>query len=306
MPYLDVTGGHRIYYEIHGAADGRPAVLLHGGPGGGFRPSALKAFDLTRWRVVAFDQRGCGRSTPRLGLTKNTTWDLVEDVEALRHLVFGEATACTVFGGSWGSTLALAYWSRYPAAVAALVLRGVCLMEPWEQRWLYTEDGAARVAPEEWRKFSKAGRLRRRTTAAATTRRFRSLFRSRTHRVRRSAVDAWYRWEAQLSQLRPPTKDKSTPKEREELAVLEAHYFHRNAWLRPGQLLAAARRIPRSVPVYIVQGRYDLVCPAASAVAVARAVPHSHLQIVDDAGHSSGEPGIAAGLRAATDALVRA
>jgi proline iminopeptidase len=301
MPYLDVTGGHRIYYEVHGAADGRPAVLLHGGPGGGFRPSALKAFDLTRWRVVAFDQRGCGRSTPRLGLTKNTTWDLVEDVEALRRLVFGEATTCTVFGGSWGSTLALAYWSRHPLSVAALVLRGVCLMEPWEQRWLYTEEGAARITPEEWRRFEKAGRLRRRTTAAATTRRYRSLFRSKT---RRAAIDAWYRWEEQLSTLRPRT-GKSTPKEREELAVLEAHYFHRNAWLRPGQLLAAARRIPRSVPVEIVQGRYDLVCPAASAVALSRAIPHSHLQIVDDAGHSAGEPGIAAALRAATDSLIK-
>jgi proline iminopeptidase len=300
MPYLDVTGGHQIYYEIHGPLDGRPAILLHGGPGGGFRPSALKAFDLTRWRVVAFDQRGCGRSTPRLGLTKNTTWDLVADIEALRRLVFGETVACTVFGGSWGSTLALAYWSRYPKAVAALVLRGVCLMEPWEQRWLYTEEGAARIAPEEWRRFSKAGRLRRGTTAAATTRRFRSLFRSRTRR----AVDAWYRWEAQLSQLRPPKTDRSTPKEREELAVLEAHYFSHDAWLRPGQLLAAARRIPRSVPVHIVQGRYDLVCPAASAVELHRAVPHSHLQIVDDAGHSSGEPGIAAGLKAAVKELL--
>jgi proline iminopeptidase len=303
MPYLDVTGGHRIYYEIHGPADGRPAVLLHGGPGGGFRPSALKAFDLTKWRVVAFDQRGCGRSTPRLGLTKNTTWDLVEDVEALRlHVAQGTPSPWTVFGGSWGSTLALAYWSRYPAVVAALVLRGVCLMEPWEQRWLYTEEGAARVDPTAWRAFARAGRLRRGTTAAATTRRFRSLFRSRT---RRQAIDAWYRWEAQLSQLRPPKTDKSTPKEREELAVLEAHYFQNNAWLKPGQLLAAARRIPRSVPVYIVQGRYDLVCPAASAIAVANTVPHSHLQIVDDAGHSAGEPGIAAGLRAATDALAR-
>jgi proline iminopeptidase len=303
MPHLDVTGGHRIYYEIHGPADGRPAVLLHGGPGGGFRRAALKAFDLTKWRVVAFDQRGCGYSTPRLQLNHNTTWDLVADIEALRRLTVGETTPWTVFGGSWGSTLALAYWSRYPASVAALVLRGVCLLEPWEQRWLYTEEGAARIAPEEWRLFAKAGRLRRGTTAAATTRRYRSLFRSRTRR--RQAIDAWFRWEERISQLKPSKSYESTPTEREELAVLEAHYFAHNAWLKPGQLLAAARRIPRSVPVYIVQGRYDLVCPAASAIAVARAVPHSHLQIVDTAGHSSGEPGIAKGLRAATDALVR-
>jgi proline iminopeptidase len=174
-------------------------------------------------------------------------------------------------------------------------------LERWEQEWLYTEEGAARIAPEEWRRFATAGRLRRGTTAAATTRRYRGLFRSKT---RRAAIDAWYRWEEQLSTLRPRI-GKSTPKEREELAVLEAHYFARNAWLKPGQLLAAARRIPRSVPVEIVQGRYDLVCPAASAVALHKAIPHSRMKIVDDAGHASTEKGIAAGLRAATDGLLK-
>lgn len=307
MPYLDVTGGHRIYYEVHGPADGRPAVLLHGGPGGGFRRGALKAFDLTKWRVVAFDQRGCGRSTPRLGLTHNTTWDLVSDIEALRHLVFkvaqGTPRAWTVFGGSWGSTLALAYWSRHPDAVAALVLRGVCLMSPWEQEWLYTENGAARIAPEAWTDFARGGRLSKRTTASRTIRRYRTLFRSRNRATRRRAVSAWFSWEDRLSRLRP-TCDKSTPAEREELAVLEAHYFHHDAWLKPGELLAAASRIPRSVPVTIVQGRYDLVCPAASAVELAGVIPHSRLQIVADAGHASTEPGIAAGLRTATDDLL--
>lgn len=301
MPFLDVTGGHRLYYEVHGPPTGRPAVLLHGGPGGGFRPSSLSAFDLSKWRVVAFDQRGCGRSTPRLGLAKNTTWDLVEDIEALRCEVWGETPPpWTVFGGSWGTTLALAYWSRHPRAVTALVLRGVCLMEPWEQRWLYEEGGASRIAPGAWQEFAR--QVPGQATARAVTRRYRDLFRNR--KTRHRAVSAWYTWEAHLSTLRPKVT-KSTFKEREELAVLEAHYFYRNAWIRPGQLLAAARRIPRSVPVYIVQGRYDLVCPAASAFALARAVRHSQLRIVEDAGHSAGEPGIAAGLRAATDSLLR-
>ena len=304
MPYLDRPGGHRIYYEVHGAADGRPAVVLHGGPGGGFRRGALKAFDLTRWRIIAFDQRGCGYSTPRLRLEHNTTWDLVADIEALRRLTVGPETPWTVFGGSWGSTLALAYWSRHPRAVTGLVLRGVCLLERWEQEWLYGEGGASSVAPEAWADFAKGGRLSKRTTASRTIRRYRSLFRSRHRQTRRRAIDAWYTWEDRLSTLRPD-RDTSTPQEREELAVLEAHYFEHDAWLRPGQLLAAARRIPRSVPVEIVQGRYDLVCPAASAVALHKAIPHSHLQIVDDAGHASTEKGIAAGLRVATDALVK-
>jgi proline iminopeptidase len=303
MPHLDVTGGHRIYYEVHGPADGRPAVLLHGGPGGGFRRGSLKAFDLTKWRVVAFDQRGCGRSTPRLRLTHNTTWDLVADIEALRHHVFKVAGPWTVFGGSWGSTLALAYWSRHPEAVAAMVLRGICLMSAWEQEWLYSENGAARIAPEAWTDFARGGRLSHRTTASRTIRRYRTLFRSRNRATRRRAVSAWYQWEDRLSRLRPVVI-KSTPAEREELSVLEAHYFHHDAWLRPGELLAAARRIPPSVPVTIVQGRYDLVCPAASAVELHGAIPHSKLHIVADAGHASTEPGIAAGLKAATDELL--
>jgi proline iminopeptidase len=302
MPYLEVTGGHRLYYEIHGSPTGRPAVILHGGPGGGFRPSVLQAFDLSKWRVIAFDQRGCGRSTPRLRLEHNTTWDLVNDIEALRHSVFGDSPPpWTVFGGSWGSTLALAYWSRYPHAVAALVLRGVCLMEPWEQRWLYEEGGASRIVPDGWRSFAR--NIRGRKTAQSATRRYRSLFHSRSRLTRRRAINAWYTWEAQLSTLRPKLI-KSSFKEREELAVLEAYYFEHNAWIRPGQLIAAARRIPRSVPVFIVQGRYDLVCPAASAISLSQAIPHSHLKIVEDAGHSAGEPGIAAALRAAVKSLL--
>jgi proline iminopeptidase len=301
MPYLDVSGGHRIYYEVHGAPTGRPAVLLHGGPGGGFRRAALKAFDLSKWRVVAFDQRGCGRSTPRLRLAHNTTWDLVSDIEALRRLTVGEAVPWTVFGGSWGSALALAYWSRHPHAVAALVLRGIYLAEPREMRWLYTEGGASEIAPEAWADFVSGAGIRR--PVRNLTHRYHALFRSRRHATRRRAVDAWYTWEERLSTLLPQ-KTKSTPKEREELAVLEAHYFRKNAWIRPGQLLAAARRIPCSVPVEIVQGRYDLVCPAVSAVALHRAIPHSRLNIVNDAGHASTEPGIETGLRAATDRLL--
>jgi proline iminopeptidase len=302
MPFLEVSDGHRLYYEIHGAPEGKPAVVLHGGPGGGLQRSVLKTFDLHRWRVVLFDQRGCGRSQPGgvAGLRANTTRHLMRDIEALRHVTLGDRIRpWTVFGGSWGSTLALAYYAAFPHAVAALVLRGICLMSREEQRWLYESGGASQVFPEEWRRFT-AG-----TTGGSDQRNYRRLtrtfhrrLRSRDRATRRRAARQWWGWESALSFLRPRPDDTPAAKA-EDLARLETHYFAHDAWLRPGALLAAARRIPASVPIRIVQGRYDMVCPVASAVALHRAIPHSLLTIVPDAGHAASEPGIAAALKAA-------
>lgn len=290
---LDVGDGHTMYYKEYGNPNGKPVVVLHGGPGGGSQKAVLKYFDLKRWRIILYDQRGCGLSTPWLSLHKNTTWDLVRDLEKLR-------TACglerwVVFGGSWGSTLALAYASKHVDRVTALVLRGVCLLEPWETDWLYREGGASRLYPEAWASFSKAAGSKK----GNLTRSYSRLLRNR--QTRKKAAAAWWGWEAKLSQLRP-TPDRSTPKQVEQLAVLENHYFLHNGWIRSGQLLTAAAKIPSSVPVYIIQGRYDLVCPAASAVALASTIPHAKLTLTI-AGHAGAEPENAKALRAATDTL---
>jgi len=298
--FLNVGDGHTLYYKEFGSATGKPVVVLHGGPGGGMQRSVLKTFDLKRWRVIMYDQRGCGRSTPFLSLHRNTTWDLVADIEKLR-------TACgverwTVFGGSWGSTLALAYASKHIQCVAAMVLRGVCLLEPWETDWLYAEGGASRVHPEAWAAFSQgAVTANTKKPKGNLTMTYKRLLHSRNRRTRRRAAAAWWGWESAISSLRP-RPDRSTPRQVESLAVIENHYFSHDAWLRPHQLLKAAARIPTSVPVIIVQGRYDLVCPAASAVAVAKAVPHAQLHLTI-AGHAASEPENAKALTAAMRSL---
>ena len=277
---LDVGEGHRMYYEVHG--HGKPVVVLHGGPGGGLQRSVLHYFG-PEWRVILYDQRGCGRSTPYAQTKANTTWHLVADLERLRtHLGLG---SWTVFGGSWGTTLALAYASKH-AHVDAMILRGVYLAEPWENRWVYSKEGAARLFPEAWRTYSR-GLSGRRLTAYYG----RQLHNRRT---RKAAAAAWWKWEATLSHLKPTVR---TPDE--TLAILEHHYFSHNCWLRPGQLLQAARRF--RFPVHIVQGRYDLMCPAASAVALAEAIPHAKLTITE-AGHAASESATA--LRAAIKSLV--
>lgn len=284
MPYLDVGDGHQIYYEKHG--NGKPIVVLHGGPGGGLQRSVLRLFDLARWQVILFDQRGCGRSTPFLSLHRNTTWDLVADIERLRkHL---EIDTWSVFGGSWGTTLALAYASRHPAVIKSMVLRGVCLLDEWETRWLYEEGGASRLFPEEWATFAAGSKSKSRNK----TRAYHRLLSNR--KTRKAAAAAWWGWESAISQL-IPTRDRTPDRDASAIAVIENHYFSHNAWLKPGQLLKAARRM--TMPVHIVQGRYDLVCPPAAAVALARALPNAQITMVTDAGHSVAEKGISAALR---------
>lgn len=301
MPYLDVGDGHRIYYEVHGAPDGKPAIVLHGGPGGGLQRATLRFFNLRKWRVVLFDQRGCGRSTPSAataaGLKANTTWHLVEDIERLRaavgvtgplHPQGRGGRPWTVFGGSWGSTLAIAYAARHPQSCAALILRGIYLAEPWEADWLYAEGGASCLEPIEWKRFAGPRRTRK-ATLEYYGRRLRSAS------TRKAAAAAWNRWETVLSTL----EKKPVGSAPQSLALLEHHYFSHNCWLKPGQLLAAARRF--RMPVTIVQGRYDLVCPPASAVALHEAIPQSRL-VLTQAGHSAADPATALALRAAVAA----
>ena len=289
--FLDVGDGHRLHYKRFGNPAGKPAVVLHGGPGGGMQRGALKFFDLKKWSVLMFDQRGCGKSTPFLSLHRNTTWDLVGDIEKLRRACGIERW--TVFGGSWVSTLALAYASKHLDRVSALVLRGIYLGDQSENDWLYGPDGAARLYPEAFDAFSGP------KTKVSLIKTYKRLLGDR--RTRKAAAARWSRWESAVSFLRPRA-DKADRAEVESLAVLENHYFSHNCWLRPGYLLKAAARIPKSIPVIIVQGRYDLVCPPVSAYALSKAVPHSELHLTIS-GHAGSDPENAKALRAATDSL---
>ena len=275
--FLDVGDGHILYYEIHGT--GKPAVVLHGGPGGGLDHAHLNYFDLTKWCVVLFDQRGCGKSTGPL--QTNTTWHLVRDIEQLRqHLHF---PTWLVLGGSWGTTLALAYAQTHPSAVSALILRGVFLGRQCEMDWLY-ERGASDIFPEEWERFTKPIRSMKQTN---NTLRYKALLANR--RTRKSAAKAWWGWEASVSFLKP--RDNTTPDAKTlDIATLENHYFSNNSWLKPGQLLKGAKRL--RIPTTIVQGRYDLVCPMRTAWTLKQTMgSYAKLVVVPDAGHAGSEPG---------------
>jgi len=201
-----------------------------------------------------------------------------------------------VFGGSWGSTLALAYASKHMDRIDALVLRGIFLSEPWEADWLYKEGGASRIYPEAFAAFVKGSGSR---SNRNLTRSYRRLLRSR--RTRSAAAKAWWKWESSLASL-VPTNYTSTPSEILSVGILENHYFSHDSWIRPGQLLAAAREIPKKIPVIIVQGRYDMICPATSAVALAKAIPHAELHLTI-AGHTASDPGNAAALKKALQKL---
>lgn len=289
--FLDVGAGHRIFYEVVGAPRGKPIVVLHGGPGAptsNYRDALLQLFDLRKWRILLWDQRGCGKSTGPL-TEHNTTWDLVADMERLREEVL-HVPRWTLFGGSWGSTLALAYVSKHLDRVAGMLLRGVSLLAPWENEWLYGPSGAARFFPEEYRKFTRGLKGTRGSTAT-----IRAFKRRLTQRKARQ----WVAWESALSSLVSPSGSKApSQKAIREMATLETHYFSHNAWITADQLLAAASRIPRSVPVYIVQGRFDMVCPPAAAISLAHTVPHAKIRLTL-AGHAWSDPANTAALKEA-------
>jgi proline iminopeptidase len=293
---LSVGNGHKIYWEEYGNPEGIPILVCHGGPGGSLNRATLKLLDKYKWRIIMFDQRGCGASTPRDSTVANTTWHLVADMECIR--IDRDVDRWALWGGSWGTTLALAYASRHHDRVVGMVLRGVCLMEPWEQEWLYGPNGAARLNPDGFTAFCKPIGPPC-TDYRKTLRSYRSLMRSR--KTRRAATKAWWAWEADNSFLRPQSvQDK--PADIQTLSILENHYFLNNAWLRPGQLRKAATKM--NFPIYIVQGRYDLVCPPAAATSLARAAPRAFLTLVHS-GHSQSEPATMAGLKVAAGRLAK-
>lgn len=300
MPTLPLTDGHVMYYRERGNPAGPPVVILHGGPGGGLEPKVpARSFDLTKWRVIQFDQRGCGRSTPTglAGLKANTTWHLVADIERLRnHLGL---TRWAVFGGSWGSTLSLAYAETHPDRVTSLVIRGIYLGSPMENDWLYREGGASQLQPAGWARFAAGSKVR---SSKNLTRAYHRLLHSPKRVTRRAAARAWATWESSISFLKP-RPDRSTPEELENVALLENHYFYHNCWLRPGQLLQGVSRLSK-IPIAIVQGQYDLVCPPVSAYRLKEALPHATLMMTH-AGHAGSEEETKAALRRATDQMLR-
>jgi proline iminopeptidase len=295
---LEVGSGHRLYWEASGNPEGKPVVFLHGGPGGGCDPKQRRFFDPARYLIVLFDQRGCGRSTPHASLDDNTTWHLVSDIEALRaHLGIDR---WQVFGGSWGSTLALAYAQKHPDRVTEIVLRGIFLLREKELRWFY-QWGTSELFPEAWQDFlapipeSERGDLMRAYHRRLT---------SDDARVRQEAARAWSVWEARTSFLLPkPDYIARSAGDAFSLAFarIECHYFvHRGFLAHEDQLLDDVAKI-RHLPAVIVQGRYDVVCPAVSAYELSRRWPEARLVVVEDAGHSAYEPGILSALVEATD-----
>jgi len=291
--WLPVSHGHRLYYEQYGK--GRPVVILHGGPGGGMDRAVMRTFDLTQWCVLLFDQRGCGKSTPSGSLAHNTTWDLVDDIERFR--VHCGVEAWFVSGGSWGSTLALAYAEKHPRRVTGLLLRGTCLSDEDSFRWLYQKGGASEVYPDAWKGFLSVVPPRLHDADWHTLVRYyqRGLSDSRT--MQRYA-DAWSNWEQQISYARPrPNRD--TPQTRLLLARLENHYFVHRCWLKPGQLQRGLWKL-RHLPFTMIHGRYDMVCPISAAFAVQAALPHAVLEVTPDAGHAFSETGTTRRFRHAT------
>ena len=299
---LPVTALHTIYFEESGNPDGLPVVFVHGGPGAGTEPAHRRFFDPERYRIVLFDQRGSGRSTPHVELRDNTTWSLVADMEALRtHLGISR---WVVFGGSWGSTLALAYAETHPSRALGLILRGIFMLREAELRWFYQE-GAHFLFPDAWEDYLAPIPVSERGDMMAAY--YRRLV-SPDPAVRLAAARAWSRWEGRTSKLLV-SEDLVDKYNDEEFALafarIECHYFVNKGFFdRDDALLAGVARI-RHIPAVIVQGRYDVVCPMVSAWDLHRAWPEADLHVVPDAGHSAFECGIEARLLAATDEMVR-
>lgn len=294
---LDVGDGHTLYWELCGNPDGKPAVFLHGGPGGGCNPEHRRLFDPERYRIMLFDQRGCGRSTPHAGLDANTTWDLVADIEKLRAL--SGADRWQVFGGSWGSTLALAYAQKHPERVSELVLRGIFLLRRWELLWFYQE-GASRIFPDRWdRVLQHIPESERGDVMAAYRRRLTS----DDEATRLEAAQIWSLWEGETAHLLPNPGASSFGEPHFALAFarVENHYFVNGGFMdADDQLLRDAGRLS-NIPTTIVHGRYDVICPVQNAWELKKAMPHADLHIIPDAGHAYDEPGILSALIEATD-----
>ncbi|MBK85014.1 MAG: prolyl aminopeptidase [Pseudomonadota bacterium] len=294
---LSVDGPHKIHIEECGNPQGIPVLVCHGGPGCGTVPLQRRFFDPEHYRIVLFDQRGCGKSEPHLETEVNTTQDLINDMEAIRN--FLNIDSWIVFGGSWGATIALVYAIQHPEKVKALLLRGSFLSRQKDLDWLYKEGGASRIFPDAWNEFVKhVPESERDDIVGSYARKLGGM----DELARMSAAKAWASWEAHLSTLRPShilMDQLCDPHVALSLAVLETHYFSNRGFLEPNYILNNMDKL-QDIPGVIVHGRYDLVCPLESAFALQKAWPNAQLHVIRDAGHSASEPGIADALMRAT------
>ncbi len=302
--HLDVGDGHELYVEQSGNQQGKPVVFLHGGPGGGTGPIQRRFFDPSVYRIILLDQRGCGKSRPHASLDNNTTWHLVEDLEKVRHHL--EIDSWIVFGGSWGSTLALLYAEAYPARVNALVLRGIFLMRARELDWFYGNEinaGTGAIFPEAWDNFINHLPEHERATPIKS---YYERLISDDEAVKLAAAQAWSVWETGVVTLVPDPAQLDQARDAYfalPFARIEAHFFANNGFLEcDNQILRDAHKL-KDIPTTIIQGRYDAICPPTSAYELAKAMPHADLRIISIAGHSAFEDEILSELVQTMDGL---
>lgn len=294
---LDVGEGHSLYYERVGTPGAKPAVFLHGGPGGGMSPSHRRQWDPARYDVLLFDQRGCGQSLPFAEIEHNDTWRIVEDIERLRVMCGHDKWQ--VFGGSWGATLALAYAQKYPERTTELILRGVFLARESEKNWLYRY-GASEIMAEQWDSFSGHIPEGERENLVKA---YHDRLTSEDEATRLAAAREWSLWEGSVATLLPNPDllaDFAEPAKAVPFARICARFFLNDFYLEEAQLLRDAHKL-KGIPGIIVQGRHDICCPPTSAWALKKAWPEVDLRIVHDGGHAASEPGIVDGLVRATD-----
>ncbi len=299
--HLPVSGGHQLWVAEYGNPEGIPAVFLHGGPGAGCESYHPRFFDPNRYRIILFDQRGAGRSTPHASLEDNTTRHLISDIEQIREQLYIEQWV--VFGGSWGSTLGLAYAEAYPEKVLGLILRGIFLCRPEDISWFY-QQGASAIFPDYWKDYQSVIPLAERSDMVQAY--YRRLV-SDDRKEQLEAAREWSIWEGRTSTLHP--KKSVTDHFGDEdvalsLARIECHYFMHDAYLAPNQLLREAQAL-REIPGYIVHGRYDVVCPLQQAYALHQAWPQANYYVAPSSGHSVTEPEIVNALVEATNELAK-
>ncbi|HEU0230060.1 MAG TPA: prolyl aminopeptidase [Burkholderiaceae bacterium] len=299
---LDTGDGHQVYWELCGNPAGKPAMFLHGGPGGGCSVNHRRQFNPERYNVLLFDQRGCGRSTPHASLENNTTWDLVADMERLRTEVL-DAEQSLIFGGSWGSTLALAYAETHPQRVSELIVRGIFTLRRDELLWFYQE-GASWLFPDLWEHYLAPIPVDERGDMISA---YRRQLISNDRQTQLRAAHAWTQWESRTITLLPSMAHQQSHAEDDSalaFARIENHYVAHGGFMEDGQLLRNAHKL-RDIPGVIVQGRYDVCTPARTAWDLHKAWPQAEFHLIDDAGHAFDEPGILTELLAATDKFSR-
>ena len=296
--YIKVSNLHTIFVEESGNKNGKPVIFLHGGPGGGIEPIYRQYFNPEKWRIIIFDQRGCGKSIPHAELKQNTTWDLVNDIEKIRNYL--NIKSWTIFGGSWGSTLSLSYAIIHPDRCEMLILRGIFLLRKFEIDWFY-QNGCSYIFPDEWENYKSVIHKSEQNNYVKA---YYKKLTSKNYQIRIKAAKAWSKWEASTSKLiynKKSLHQFNNEKIAEAFARIECHYFINKGFFKSdGWILDNLDKI-KNITTIIVQGRYDIVCPMKSAWDLHNKLPKSKLIIIPDSGHSMLENGIQKKLISITD-----